>query len=352
MAFTHYTAFTVQAAQVPSAQTNFPVLLTFTDARFKTTGGGGHVQNASGFDLRPYSNSGLSVALTYQLVAYDSSAGTFEMWVLIPSLSNGYVLYLGYGDAALSSDGSSTSTFNTDFKTFWHLKDNAANTTVVDSSQSTNTGTTAGTSAHNTSDYATTGKIGGAFSFDATHSDYALGANTVNTANATVSIWVKVPTLPSALSLIAGFVQGNASGTKDKYLWLDASNRPQFTIFDGATVDTNNTTVALTANTWALLHGTTDGSTVKIYVNGTQAHSIAGGASYTGFSAANILFGGTSVALGYLTALFDEYRIMTVAASADWITTEYNNQNSQAAFWTMGTESPASNRFFILTHPA
>ena len=44
-AFTHYTPFTVQTGQVPSTQTDFPVLLLPTDARFKTTGNGGNVQS-------------------------------------------------------------------------------------------------------------------------------------------------------------------------------------------------------------------------------------------------------------------------------------------------------------------
>src|SRR6516165_11780766 len=83
----------------------------FTDNRFKTVGNGGHVQNASGFDIRPYSDSSLTTALSYELVSgsYNASTGTFQIWVLIPSLSQGLVIYLAYEDSGLSTDGTNLS---------------------------------------------------------------------------------------------------------------------------------------------------------------------------------------------------------------------------------------------------
>src|SRR5438477_11294376 len=99
MAFGYYTPITVAAGQVPSTQTNFAKLTLQTDNRFKTVANGGHVQNSSGFDIRPYSDSSLSTALTYELERYNASTGEVVMWVKIPSLSDGYVTYLGYGDS-------------------------------------------------------------------------------------------------------------------------------------------------------------------------------------------------------------------------------------------------------------
>jgi hypothetical protein len=45
----------------------------------------------------------------------------------------------------------------------------------------------------------------------------------------------------------------------------------------------------------------------------------------------------------------DEARVSTVARSADWITTEYNNQSAPGTFETLGTEVPlttAANGWF------
>src|SRR5262245_53924036 len=110
MAFGYYSAFTVNPGQVPSARTDFPVLLNPTDSRFKSTGNGGHVQSTSGYDLRPYADSSHSTAYSFELVNYTATTGDFEMRVKVPSLSNGSVIYLFYGDATLNTDGSSTAT--------------------------------------------------------------------------------------------------------------------------------------------------------------------------------------------------------------------------------------------------
>lgn len=47
-----YKALTVDHTKVSvSDQTNFPVLVAFTDASLKTTANGGRVSNSSGFDI-------------------------------------------------------------------------------------------------------------------------------------------------------------------------------------------------------------------------------------------------------------------------------------------------------------
>src|SRR5882724_10595290 len=78
----YYSPVTVNSGQVPSTQTDYPVRIFQTNARFKTVGNGGHVQNANGYDIRPYSDTGCSSAITgYELAFYDGAAGTVEMYV-------------------------------------------------------------------------------------------------------------------------------------------------------------------------------------------------------------------------------------------------------------------------------
>src|SRR5262249_19814306 len=113
--------FTIAAAQVPSQQTSFPAVINPTASRFKTTGG--HVTSPSGYDIRPFSDAALTQALTYQLVpgTYNSSTGTFEMWVQCTAV-NGGIIYLAYGDATITTDGSGNP-FDSDFKRVYHLAD-------------------------------------------------------------------------------------------------------------------------------------------------------------------------------------------------------------------------------------
>src|SRR5678815_5698623 len=83
-AFGYSIPVTINSGQVPSTQTDFPVLVNFTDARFKTVGNGGHVQNSSGFDIRPYSDAALTTAITgYELERYNASTGEVVMWVKV-----------------------------------------------------------------------------------------------------------------------------------------------------------------------------------------------------------------------------------------------------------------------------
>ena len=105
MAFNFYKSCTIQTGKVPSSQSSFPALLPFisSDANLKTVGNGGHVQNANGFDIRPFSDSGLSVPLTYQLVSYDATLGIFEMWVNMTAVDGG-IVYVGYGNSSLTTD--------------------------------------------------------------------------------------------------------------------------------------------------------------------------------------------------------------------------------------------------------
>src|SRR4051794_22495820 len=68
------------------SHTNFPVLISLTDANLKTTANGGHVTNSSGYDII-FTSSDCSVQLNHQLEKYDATTGEYIAWVRVPSLS-------------------------------------------------------------------------------------------------------------------------------------------------------------------------------------------------------------------------------------------------------------------------
>ena len=174
MAFGYYSPVTVNAAQVPSAQTNFPMLVSYTDARLKTVGNGGHVQNANGYDIRPYDGIGGS-AMTFELERYNASTGEVIMWVLVPSCDVGSIVYLYYGDATISTNGSSTSTWDSNFKRVLHLP-NGTTLGALDSTSNADNGTI-------TTPTAATGQIDGGGLFNST-TDYISFSGTPLTATA------------------------------------------------------------------------------------------------------------------------------------------------------------------------
>ena len=80
-------------------------------------------------------------------------------------------------------------------------------------------------------------------------------------------------------------------------------------------------TAALTANTWSFLTETYDGSTLRLYVNGTQVASTA----HTGTIATStnpLQIGGDSIYGQYFAGLIDNVRVYNVALTAAQIQTD------------------------------
>lgn len=334
MAQLYYSPVTVNTGQVPSTQTDFPVLVSYTDARFKTTGNGGHVANANGYDIRPYSDSGLTTAITgYELERYNASTGEVVMWVKRSSLADGNVTYLGYGDTTLTTDGSSTTTWSNGFGHVLHLADGST-LSVKDS--------VTGTNGTNHSATATSGKIDGACSVASASSQYIqMAAAETNSTSATLSAWVNGTSFPNAYNppvtwenpnstffYMAMYIKSNGKLAGFAYFSVGGD-----TSFDGTGSTTLSTGqwyyVVLVADSTFGLRGY-----VNAVANGTaaNAHNLTVSNTVTGYVGRS-----PRNSLNWNGPL-DEARISGVARSADWITTEYNNQSAPATFATLGTE--------------
>lgn len=331
MAQRYYSPISINAAQVPSTQTDFPVLVSQTDARFKTTGNGGHVANSSGFDIRPYSDAALTTALSYELERYNASSGEVIMWVKVASLSSSTTpIYLGYGDTNLNSDGSSTATWSNNFRGVWHLKDGST-LTLTDS-------TSGGfTLTNNNTATATTGQIDGAVSIVRTSTQFLSNATIGLGTAVTYSCWVNPTTFPADNPGI--MCTRGATGYCLMYISSAGGN---LSIQVKATADVSKLGFAtLTTGSWQHVALTYDSSAgLYGYRNATQStNAAANGNLNTDPTTINI--GRDSFGPHYYDGLIDEPRIANVARSADWITTEYNNQNDLTAFETLGAEQDA-----------
>lgn len=346
MAFTHYSPVVIDHTKVPSTQSNFTVLVSQTDNRFKPVIGGGHSQNASGFDIRPYSDSGLSSALTYQLEKYNGTTGELVMWVKITSLSSSVdtTIYIGCGDVALTTDGSSTGTWNSGYTGIWHLG-NGTSLSLSDATANGNNLTNVATVA------AATGKIDGAAGpFDGTsqalYSTATIDLSAVQVA--TMSCW-------------ANFTHGTDDG-----LLLEFSDTGWFgnngLVIDpnegGGTVGTymslsggksGGTTPALSSGLhyWVAIYDATatagGAQGVSLFVDGvaktlTQTFTDTPTGEVIGNRKLNICCRASGTLLFMDATYIDEVRLSNVARSQDWITTEYNNQSNPGTFETLNSE--------------
>ena len=80
---------------------------------------------------------------------------------------------------------------------------------------------------------------------------------------------------------------------------------------------------ALTANTWSYLALTYDGTTLRLYVNGTLVGSQAKTGAIT-TSTNQLQIGGDSLYAQYFSGLIDEVRVYNIALSAAAIQTDMN----------------------------
>lgn len=327
MAFSYYTAFTVQTGQVPSTQTNFPVLILVTNTRFKTVGNGGHVQNANGYDIRPYSDSGLTTALTYELVpsTYNASTGFFEMWVKVPSLANGSVIYLGYGNNAISTDGSSSGTWDTNYKGVYHLA-NGSTLNSNDSTSNANNGTAVN------SPTAISAQVDGGATFNGLTQGINLAASLITGTNTafTISSWVNFTTPGTFLGIVGQYLGG------DPGRLIFGQLTGNIVLFVGGA--SFNTPLTYNDTTWHYVHVTFDTSANSIiYVDG--ASKVTAGMTLTTWAATNTGIGSGDTSQDFpWNGSLDEVRISNTVRSANWITTEYNNQSAPSSFYTVGTE--------------
>ncbi len=340
MAQAYYTPYVVATGQVPSTQTSFPALVHLSDTRFKTIGNGGHV--VTGTDIRPYSNSSLATPLTYEMEFYDGTNGIWIGWVLISSLADAVTIYMGYGDAALNTDGSSTSTWPSQYKGVYHFP-NGSSLGVNDSTSNALNGT-------NHSATASTGQIDGGISFNGSSQYVSLGdpaSVDFGSSDFAFSAWIN----PTSNSTRAQILAKDVSGGR-QFLWDIADNGTGSTravIFDGSG---NNTAYdsgnILSANTWAHLVVVRSGNSpgaFLLYKNGASQTFTWNGSSVdfptTMQSTTTQLDIGRrefATVEDYFSGSMDELRISASAPSANWITTEYNNQNAPNTFWTKGTE--------------
>lgn len=172
--------------------------------------------------------------------------------------------------------------------------------TVSDVSGLGHTGTISGAS------WTTSGKFGNALSFNGTSNWVTISdANDLDLTTAmTLEAWVNPTTVNSASRDV--IYKGN-----DNY-YLEATTTNGSLPAAGAIVGSSYAeaygTATLPTNTWTYLAETFDGTTLRLYVNGTQVSSMAkAGSIVTSTNALQI--GGDSIHGQYFAGLIDEVRV-------------------------------------------
>ena len=157
------------------------------------------------------------------------------------------------------------------------------------------------------------GRVGNGGVFNGT-SGYATGVDNDIATNITVSAWFNSDATQTAAIVNKEATQGSLELS---------SNTPSFKITTNSTLRTASAGSSVSNSAWHHIVGTYDGSNVKLYVDGTQAQSVAAtGAISTNNSAWTI--GRDTAGANYFDGNIDEVKIYSRALGADEVKAEYD----------------------------
>ena len=315
--YAHHRLVTITGS-VPSTQTNFPVLINIASSDPVAASLKSSVQSAQGYDIAFAQNADGSSPLNSEVESYNSGTGALVAWINVPTLSNGATFYMFYGKAGVSSPPNPPSAvWDSNYQLVQHQMDSSASKTVTDSTSNGN----AGTSVRNTSAMSTAGQIGNGFSFNGSSDGISYSGITIP-STCTISVWLKQTGSNSGYQNVIAY--GNSEG-----FWMYNGRADWYFAGDRS----GNTTLPL--NTWAYVTIVQDGSGTHWYYNRTPDGS--NGFAFSGILTLNGT-GKDNSGSEYFSGSMDELQVSNIARSANWITTEYNNQSSPSAFYTFGAE--------------
>jgi hypothetical protein len=321
-------AITVNANQVTGTQINFPMLVSLaSDPDLKADA------LTNGYDIVFTDASGTS-PLPYERELYNSSTGQLIAWVNVPSLSNGAVIYMYFGNSSETTDQQNrTGAWNGDYVMVQHFGNGtlSANDSTSNGLNGTITGATA-----------TSGIIGGAGSYNGTtgtYIDYGTG-NAIDTAISTLSGgW----TISSWFYANGGADQGSLFGNGNNIdsargIVIDSGLGVGVSLMDAKELVVCSSGATLITGWHSVVWTYNNGANTE-YLDGASICTLTFsfyGSGYSGHNYTSVPVSATSYGEPFNGAI-DETRVSNISLPAGWIATEYNNQSSPGSFFTKGS---------------
>lgn len=333
----HVATITIDHTKVAADLTDFPVLVIANgDAGWAELY---NVATEGGGDIRVFKSDGVT-ELPREIVSFSVSAETGEIHIKYTgTLSSTVDTDIQIHADGVSSDYAVSGTYGRNavwsaYAVVFHKQTNTSNIAINSTGGSDGNLSFADGGAIFPS--TTTGKIGGGYDYGtssqkrAVNTQYTLDLSTsglYSAARFTIQIWA-YPTASHSGYLISqdtGVAVGIAYIT-DRFRWAAAPN------------DVTEPS-ASAVNNWYMLHMVKDTNTQVLgYRNATLRNTITVSGS-AGVATAGVLgvIHRNPIILPFQGNM-DEYRIRLTALTANWITTEYNNQNSPTTFYSVAAE--------------
>lgn len=335
--YLHCRQLIIDRTKVSSTQTSFPVLLSATEADWAVTGSGGDVQNTvtqsgglgitipadfiladstcttpiAGWEFESYGTTTGAVVLHFIVASLSSSVDTTSIWVCTDKA------------AVNTQQMTTTATWDSSFTNVYHLSDNAANTTVV---ESTSNGAT-GTNSANTSGFSVAGEVAKALNYAGLTDNTAVATSSfgAGTTTWTICAWV-APINSGTYDFL--YTNGGAAN-----LGLVVYSDMKLHAFSGGLTPPAGTTVLTAGTFYYACLASSGGVSLNLYLNGVLEDT-SGTATYNLTNAGSFLGNYTTPAFN--TGKLDEFRLSNVQRAVGWILTEYNSMSSPGSFITIG----------------
>lgn len=311
---------TVNASDVPSTQTDFPVYVDLSRLGITTL--------AEAQSVRVYADSSKTTEWAREIVSAT------EMHVKIPSLTSTTAIYVDWD--GVRSDYAVTDTYGrnavwSDYNGVYHLNDTS------DSTSGGYTLTNAGSVAFNS------GVIGDGSDVGASNVNEALYRQENAPCGLTLTQFQSEWRISSWVNFYSnsGFtvfhaLQASNGTTLAQARLANYLNRFHVTFFDGTSnlYDTGDS-ISTTTDYYVVM--SYDGTNIKVFVNGSealsQARSIGGGGGTQWGTYCFHAWRTSSSINDDCPCQIDEARIGSNYKDGNWELTEYNNQSDESGFW-------------------
>ena len=323
MAFTK--KITIDKTKCGTADTpNYTLTVAGTYTYLRTTGNGGDVVSASGYDIAFYSDSACTTLLPFERVSWSATTGVCEFCVNIGTLAYALdtVIYIKYGFTQASDLQNKSGAWDSYFKAVYHfedLNDSLGNHNLTDVSTSAGTGILGSGRTITTNQYL----------YAADSADWDILTNAV-----TWEGWAYYTTGDTNMTICGQ----NPNASYYNYMELQ---------FTKAYFDTNTTggntagnlvgATTLSITTWYKVTMTRSGSAWKLYLNGNATpDATLSNAANPADLADTFSIGRINTYGFYFRGTVDEIRISQgIARAPSYVTANYNNISSPSTFYTI-----------------
>lgn len=319
---------------------DFPVLVEIVDADLQYHSGRceNKISSPKGIDVSFALSNASTVPLNFEIDSFDPLTGKLTCWVAIKSLSASgspsaaTSLYLYYGSNTVWKPNavSSLNTWEDGYTQVWHMNCESTSINIRNSRYASTDAQLKGRYV-SSADF-NAGKIGNTVFLDGGSKSFASSEYEPNT-NFTLSAWIRVRSLGREQVILTNTDPEVIGGYTLK---LNPAGSVVVQLKKGSLISSTTSLKPLSPGIWYHLSVSYNNASIVIYINGRN--------NVTSGFVDRLRPGGTvKVGSGSDNSLFfdgeiDEIRIHNRIRDANWLRTEYSNQNNSAAFLSVGYE--------------